>query len=317
MDRDIRHLSEEALQGFLDGSLPEGEAGRVQEHVASCVRCRSELEAWEVLFHELGELGDLAPTPGFADRVMASLPREEPVALPLTARVKKWFGRRERVPVFGDAGHLTPGTAQDLLEGLLPREVSLDVEDHLHGCRLCRDEVDGWRTLMLRLDEVPQLAPSPDFTERVMAHVRVQNALAVARPTLQERVASWLGGVSPRTRKRIAGLAGAAVTPLATLALVTWVVFSHPLVTVGNLVSFLWLETQDAVGALATALVGETVDSGLLVQAAELVRAIGAAPGAAALAFATFSILTLVAVWVLYRNLIATHVDGRYAHASS
>jgi anti-sigma factor RsiW len=316
MNRELRHLSQEAFQGFLDGSLPAGEAEAVREHVASCARCRSELEAWQVLFHELGELGDLAPSDGFAERVMGALPRPEREKLPLAARVsgrlRAWIARPEPATA---PGHLSGEVIQDFLDGLLPRPEVAAAETHLHGCRLCRDEVDTWRTLMVRLDDVPRVAPSEGFTERVMAHVRVQNALVAAQPSLQERLGSWLDAVSPRTRRRVAGLAGAAVTPLATLALVAYAVFSHPLVTVGNLLSFLWLEAQDAVAVLATALLGETVESGLLGVAQSVVGGVGAAPGAAALVLAMFSGLTAVAVWVLYRNLIApTSVDGRYAH---
>lgn len=318
MDPDIRHLSEEAFQGFLDGSLPDAEADRVREHVVSCARCRSELEGWEVLFHELGGLGELEPSPGFADGVMDALPAPEPATVPLAARIRGLFGLGRKAPAVTTAdGHLTGSAAQDLLEGLLPRPQAVTAEEHLHACRLCRDEVDAWRTLMVRLDDVPRMAPSPGFSERVMAHVRVKSALAVARPTVRERLAAWLESISPRTRKGFAGLAGAAVTPMATLALVAYVVFSHPLVTVGNLLTFFWLEAQDVTGALLSTLLGGTVESGLLARGWDLVQTVGGSPGAAALLFALFSALTVAAVWVLYRNLIATHtVDERYAHVS-
>ena len=311
-------MSEEAFQGFLDGSLPDAEADDVREHVASCARCRAELEAWEVLFHELGDLGEFSPSAGFADRVMDALPRPEPETLPLAARVadrvRGWLGRAGSVSA---EEHLGSETVQELLDCVLTRPDTAAAEQHLHGCRLCREEVDEWRALMTRLDDVPRLAPSRGFTERVMAHVRVQNALAVAQPSLRERMANWLDAVSPRTRRRVAGLAGAAVTPAATLALVAYVVFSHPLVTVGNLLSFLWLEAQDAFALLTTALLGETVESGLLSTVRSLVEGATAAPGAVALAFTMFSVLTVIAVWILYRNLIApTSVDGRYAHVS-
>lgn len=318
MDRDIRHLSEDAFQGFLDGSLPEGEAARVEEHVGSCARCRSELEGWEVLFRGLGEVGDVAPSPGFADRVMTALPRQDPVRLPLAARLRAFLRPGRRTPAMAtSAGHATGEAIQDLLEGVLPRGRADALEEHLHACRLCRDEVDVWRGVMVRLDSVPQMAPSADFAERVMAHVRIQQAMAVARPTVRERIVARLDSFSPRARKRVAGLAGAAVTPMVTLALMLWVVFSHPQVTVGNLLTFFWLRTQEGVGSLLASALGETLESGLLGRSLELAQVVTGSPGAVALAFAMFGALTIAAVWVLYRNLIATHtVDEPYAHAS-
>ena len=323
MSHDTRHLSEDALQGYLDGALPDAERDRVGEHVASCARCRSRLEAWELLFSELDGLDEIAPSTGFADRVMADLPRESRESLPWAARIAArlpaplpgWLGLDGREEA--RAGHLTGEAIQEFLDGVLPRPAALTVEEHLHGCRACREEVDDWRAVMVQLDDVPHLAPSPDFGERVMAHVRVQSALAVAQPTLRERVASWIEALSPRTRRRMAGLAGAAVTPVATLALVAWVVFSHPLVTVGNLLSFVSLEAQDVGAATVDAVLGMTLESGLLYRAWDLLQTAGSAPGAVALGFTMFSAVTLVAVWVLYKNLITTSsVDLRYGHAS-
>lgn len=309
-----RHPDEGALQGLLDGSLPEGEADRVRGHVSSCARCSAEMEAWEVLFHGLADLEDIVPPADFVQRVMTSLPRE-PEARPLGARVRGWLGIGR--PGLEWADHLDPARTQDLLDGALSRKELAAVEQHLHGCRLCREDVDGWRSLMVQLDGVPTLAPSPIFGERVMAHVRVRNAVATVRPTVGERLRAWAGEFVARNRRRMAALAGAAVTPAVTVALVAYVVLSHPLVTMGNLLSFFWLKGQEAVSASASALLGEVLQSGVVLLASDVTRGLIATPGMAVTLFALFGIGTLTAFWILYRNLIATHsVDGPYAHPS-
>ena len=80
------HLSAAAIQALLDGELPSGERSRAEEHLGTCPRCSSQLEAWNALFSELGELPRLVPHEGFQARVMPGVSR--PVGLGLAARVR-------------------------------------------------------------------------------------------------------------------------------------------------------------------------------------------------------------------------------------
>lgn len=317
MSHEPRHLSSERLQALLDGSLPEGEVPRVREHLSSCARCRSELEAWQVLFHELGELGELAPSTSFGDRVMDAVTLPEPERLPLAARV----GRRVRGWLGSEAtptdGHLSAAALQELLDEAVTAPRAAAMESHLDGCRGCREEMRSWHRLLSELDGLDRLAPAPAFSERVMAHVRVQAAAAVAKPSFGERVQAWIGGIDARTRKRAAALAGAAVTPAVTLALVAYVVFSHPMVTVSSLVSFTWLKAQGLLAAASSTLASRLGESVLLGEVQTALEMLTRTPAVAALVVALFGGMTLVAAWVLYRNLVATNpVDGRYAHFS-
>ena len=65
-----RHLLPEEIDQLLDGEVGF-ETAPLKAHVRSCDRCRGELESARVLVRELGHLPHLAPSPGFADRVMA------------------------------------------------------------------------------------------------------------------------------------------------------------------------------------------------------------------------------------------------------
>lgn len=247
---------------------------------------------------------ELAPSPGFTGRVLDALPRRAPRTIPLAARIRAWFGRGRRPQPATVRGHVDAGAIQELLDGALAPERAAAAEAHLDGCRLCRDEVEGWRGLMVHLDRIPRLEPSPVFAERVMAHVRVQTAVTLARPGLRERLLNWLA-LNPRTRKRVAALAGAGVTPAVTVALVAWTVFSHPLVTPANLMSFLALKVQGLATGLAGALASQLTESAAALQIYSVLEPLTRSPETAAAAFTLVGALTITALWILYRNLFA------------
>jgi anti-sigma factor RsiW len=310
-----RHLSTELIQSYLDGEASGEDASRVREHTGSCARCRSEMEAWQTLFTGLEGLEEVAPAPGFQGRVLARLAPLPPERLGIAAKLAARLGARWGAsPSREVTGHVGADRLQDFLEGLVPRPEALAVEGHLHACRGCREEAEEWRGLLAGIGQLPSFAPSDDFSERVMAHVRVQLALASARPTLKERLQLVARSISPETRKRVAALAGAALTPAVTLALVAYTVFSHPLVTLGNLLSFLWLEGSGWVGGWSSALAQRVTGNEVAVRALGMLEAVAGSPATAALSATGLGALTLVAVWVLYRNVIATdQVEGHYA----
>jgi hypothetical protein len=226
----------------------------------------------------------------------------------LRDRVLGWIGpSRLRRRAAAALGGLHPGAdrLQDFLEGLLPRGEALALEGHLHGCHDCQNEVAGWRQVMAGVAGLPRLEPSSEFAERVMAHVRVQLALVVARPTLAERLQLLAGSVTPRTRKRLAALAGAGVTPAVSIGLLAYVVFSHPLVTLGNLFSFAWLQGSGQLSSLGAGIARRTTESEVLFRLYQALDVMFGSPGTAALALTGLAGLTLTALWVFYRNVLA------------
>ena len=79
----------ERLPFFLDGGLaPEAMAG-VARHLAECAGCRDEeallTESWEML----GAWGDIEPSEGLTDRIMAQVRAEQVKVVPLT-RPSRW-----------------------------------------------------------------------------------------------------------------------------------------------------------------------------------------------------------------------------------
>jgi anti-sigma factor RsiW len=243
---------------------------------------------------------------------MEALPPERLAPVPLRTRIREWFGGSfAAAPGGGTAdGHLGGDLLQDLVDGALTGGKAAAADRHLATCRLCRDELEAWRGIMVQLDQLPRLAPSPAFRERVLAHVRVQQAATVAQPTLAERLRGFLDRVSPRTRRRLAAVAGMAVTPAVTVALVAWTVFSHPLVTPASLVSFLWLKGRGALEAAGSAVAGRLSDQAVLVETFGVVGQLAQTPLAAAGTLLLLTLATSAAAWVLYQNLILHRATG-------
>ncbi len=118
---------------------------------------------------------------------------------------------------------------------LLPNEIDLLLDDevgfgvtplrtHLRDCPECRARLDDARTVFDALEELPHLAPSFDFANRVMADVPVFVPWHVAA---RDAIQSWL----PRTRGfRITALAlGSSMAAALTVAMV-WIALRPDLV---------------------------------------------------------------------------------------
>ena len=299
---DSVHPSSEQMQELLDGAVDESRARDMRLHMASCARCRSQFEAWSLLFRGLGDLSDLSPAPHFSGRVIEALPEGMVGGRSWTARIRRWLGVSRPRPSL--ESHLETGVIQSLLDGELTRARATMAEAHLTSCRACRDEAEVWRRVAGGLDRLTRLEPSAAFAERVMAHVRVRRAAAMARPGLRERLHSWIV-VHPRRLKRLAALAGAGVTPAVTVVLMTYSVLSHPLVTPESLVSFLWLKARSGLAGVGSAAAEQMGASGLGSVLIPLVEASTRSTQAAAVACLLFTGLVLSAAWVLFRNLFA------------
>jgi hypothetical protein len=65
------HPKDGRLEAYSDGTLAGDALAGVESHVRQCIRCQSEVEDWRSLFAALSALPALAPSPGFAGRVMA------------------------------------------------------------------------------------------------------------------------------------------------------------------------------------------------------------------------------------------------------
>lgn len=305
-----RHLTSEQIQEFLDERLSPQEEARVQEHLAVCPHCREETEGWAVLFSDLGSMEELSPGPLFSQEVMARLP----VRKPLAARVRGWLGGGEGVSAPGR--HLAGERIQDYLEGALPPPQAADALLHLTSCEACQMEASGWERLFGALAALGRFSPAPGFAGRVMARVRIPAPVPAPWVRTGNRILAWARGFLPQTRHGWAVAGGIASAPTITVAALLYLVFSHPLLSAGNFATYVLWKASALFGSLVSAVAGAAVDSVALFEAYTLLGTLTESPLLLGLGGLVFSALSALALWVLYRNLIATPtVERRYARA--
>lgn len=81
MPADNGHVTAQTLEQLAEENLPAAEERSARAHLAECMRCTMELEAFEALFARLGDLPRFAPSAAFADGVLARVqiaPQESP-----------------------------------------------------------------------------------------------------------------------------------------------------------------------------------------------------------------------------------------------
>ncbi len=308
------HLTAERIQAFLDDGLSLNERTEVQEHATFCGRCQAELEAWQLLYSELGGLPELSPAPNFQARVLAGLDTAAPAPSPEKS-VFGWLRRRAAHA----AEHLDPERLQDYVEGLLPARQMARVSAHLEACGDCRSEEEQWRGLIQGIERLPVMAPSSAFAGRVLGQVKIGRLVRpVAAMTARGRALAWANRLIPRTQRAWAVISGIALTPLTVSALLAYAVFSNPLVTPRGLASFLWWRISGGATTLWHLLADGLVESEIAFYAYSALDLLAGAPAVTAMASVSFAAATGLAGWVLYRSLITTRtVDGNNATASA
>jgi hypothetical protein len=87
-----RHLLPQEIDLLLDGDAGFG-LQPLRAHVRECAECRSELESARELVTSLEHLHHFAPTPAFADRVMAQVQVFEPWHVAARDSALRWLPR--------------------------------------------------------------------------------------------------------------------------------------------------------------------------------------------------------------------------------
>jgi anti-sigma factor RsiW len=329
------HPESTRLEARAAGDLAPSEAQAVDAHLEGCARCRSEFEAWELLFGELGHLPRPTPSPDFAARVMARVEVRAPFrhraadAVFGTLRSLRLLpgarGGASREPSAHPVPqleprpgvrHLTPAGIQDYLDGLLATRTGHRVEAHLATCRSCRREMEGWQTLVTELQHLPRLSPPVGFADRVMDRVEVAAVAQVtrteaSRPGLATRIWGHLGRLVPSSRGGRVVASGLALAPAVGVVAAVSAVLLHPLVSFVDLVTFLRWQLLDAASGFSAAAFARVAEStfgqGLVDSAAAAAQA---SPTALAGVAFLAAFLVGTATFVVYRNLIAPSLRG-------
>ena len=307
--RHREHLDAPAIQALLEGELPTEELEAFEEHVASCAGCRSEVEAWRLLFSELGQMASLAPASEFVDGVMSRVDIPAPQAVrdvpqkahswtlvPWAARVRGWVARS----TVGQ--HVSDTRLQDLADRALPAHAAARASEHLAACETCESSLFGWRAVMTALRSLPALAPSEGFADRVMARVRLRAATAARS---RAGVLAWGRALRPRGARGWALVGGAVAAPSVLVGAVAYFVMAHPLLTAEYLLSYVWWRTSEALTALGVGIFDGLLETVTVFRTYAFVDLLATSPAALAAAATAFTILWAGALWVLYRNLLS------------
>lgn len=298
-----QHLSEAVLQNFLDGTLSARRAQKLERHLQDCTPCTAETDAWISVFSALKRLDSFTPAEGFAERVMAAVELRDNVAL--LTRIR----RRVAVLASGPSQeHVIASELQDYVDDSLPAAAFARVETHLGGCATCAGEVQAWRAVAMELTALQRLTPTPTFSDQVMTGFRMHQMVQAAAPVpFRSRNAARLRRLIPDARQALAALTGVAVTPVAITGLVAYAVFSHPTLTFDSLLSFVWWQITDVASAAFGGMTGQ----------ATLLEALTSSPLVVAGSVLGYTMISALALRVLYKNLFANRPhEGRYAHVS-
>ncbi len=67
------HPEPEQLEAYAEGTIEIAQRAVLESHLLGCARCSADVEEWRGLFVALDALPPIEPSPGFVDRVMASV----------------------------------------------------------------------------------------------------------------------------------------------------------------------------------------------------------------------------------------------------
>jgi anti-sigma factor RsiW len=311
-DGSREHLSSQQIQEFLDRQLSRREMEGVQEHLDICPGCQEEMRSWELLFSDLSALPELHPGPDLASAVL------EETRVPVPARARP-FGRLAAREATGqEEFHVPAASIQDYLENRLERGPSRRLEAHLHACSSCRGRLQEWKGLLEALGPLGHFSPAPGFAERVMTQVMMPAPLpAPSRSwrSIPRRAVAWTRSLLPDTRHGWAVAGGIASAPTIIMATLIYMVFSRPLLTPGNLGSYLLFKGSAVVETVVAFLSGLVMENATLSQWVPYLEPVVRSPMLLGLGGLAFSLMSAGALWVLYRNLIVPPSDDRYARA--
>lgn len=97
-----RHLLPNEIDLLLDGDVGFG-LTPLKAHVRRCAQCRSELEEARALTAELEHLPHFAPSPLFAERVMAQVQVFEPAHVTALDTARRWLPQSRPARLLGGA----------------------------------------------------------------------------------------------------------------------------------------------------------------------------------------------------------------------
>jgi len=203
--------------------------------------------------------------------------------------------------------HPSTESLQGYAEGAIAEGERTVLEVHLAACPECSVELAEWRSLFANLSELPQLAPTAGFTNRVMARIK----LPAAAPVWAQWLAAarqFTSRLAPRTAGAWAFASAFVVLPLLLGGgVMAWLV-SKDYITAQSLWMFFTDRTASSMQSLGASTLNAVVQSSVaawLVQQGRTLADSAGLRGLGALA-AGIGGMTVLSIWILYRNLFRT-----------
>ena len=119
----------------------------------------------------------------------------------------------------------------------------------------------------------------------------------------------------PQTRHGWAVAGGVASTPTITIGALIFLVFSRPLLTAGNVFTYLYWKASALFGPLFTSVSDTVMQSATLSWISSVLEVFAQFPVLVGCCGLVLSLLSAGSLWVLYKNLIVSSSDDRYARA--
>ena len=274
------------LFAYLDGELSPADRAAFQAEAAADPSLQAELRVFRSIFASMKDLESPAPPSDLEVTVIAAL-QTRPTPL---HRLWNWFAGSLHGPPASPFDAILDGRLTTRQAAALSSLAARDAE----AARV----LAGWRRLGRELLRLPEFAPSDGFADRVMARVRLPEA-----PPSRAGALVRLRSLLPRRQERLAAASGIAFGPTAAVAGMAYLLFANnPLVTLGNLGSFLWNKGQDAFLGVSQGL----IDAGVGIPAAPGGFAGMVSAPAIAASLLLVGGLTLASAWILYRNIFRT-----------
>jgi anti-sigma factor RsiW len=202
--------------------------------------------------------------------------------------------------------HLTAERLEAYVEGLLDQAERAVTESHLVGCPRCQHELDEWLALFAALADLPDLEPSPNFADRVMAHVRVSPRWAWQQQAA--RASAALTRVLPKTTFGWALTTAFLALPILLGAGLTVWLLSQSYLAPRSIWAFFSDQLLEGARASAAAALNWALQTDLAAWLGERGGAFVATAGLSGVGLiaATAALATVLSIWVLYRNLFRT-----------
>jgi hypothetical protein len=212
--------------------------------------------------------------------------------------------------------HPTTERLEAYVEGLLNQSDRVVIDSHLLGCPRCQQEVDEWLALFAALSDLPELTPSPNFADRVMARVRISPRKAWQEQTA--RAGALIARVLPKSTFGWGVATALLALPVLLGGGITAWLLSKPYVSVATLWTYASTLIVDGVVGLGSGFVSTIMQTDVVAWSVEQGRALLSAAGTSGVGVGGIALAavgaTTLSIWVLYRNLFRSpSKDSNYA----